>query len=137
MFCMYCLGDLRNATFSPRAKRSRSRWRIFSRSSATAFIRLFSESVASSGMASVSTVAIAATAANTVVITRGFWTLSIRMSSMAVSEIEVDHSAHHEHAHRHPDAAQGQHEAAGRRGPQAPEVWRAGEVDGGTTRERT
>ncbi len=43
--------------------RSRSRWRIFSRSSATAFIRLSSESPASSGIASVKTVAIAAIAA--------------------------------------------------------------------------
>ena len=62
---MYCLGDCRSATFSPRASRSRSRWRIFSRSSATAFMRLPSVSVASSGIASVSTVAIAAIAANT------------------------------------------------------------------------
>src|SRR5437764_1083197 len=59
MVCMYCLGDLRSATFSPRARRSRSRWRSFSRSSATDFMRLDKPSVASSGIASVSTVAIA------------------------------------------------------------------------------
>ena len=48
---MYCLGERRSDTFSPRAIRSRSRWRIFSRSSATDFMRLASESVASSGIA--------------------------------------------------------------------------------------
>ena len=47
--------------------RSRSRWRIFSRSSATAFMRLPSESANSSGIASVKTVATAAMAANTIV----------------------------------------------------------------------
>ena len=62
---MYCFGDCRSETFSfsPRASRSRSRWRIFSRSSATDFMRLSSTSGDSSGMASVSTVATAATAA--------------------------------------------------------------------------
>ena len=43
--------------------RSRSRWRIFSRSTATAFMRLPSESANSSGIANVKTVAIAAMAA--------------------------------------------------------------------------
>ena len=80
---MYCLGERRSAIFSPRASRSRSRWRICSRSSATDFIRLESVSVASSGMASVSTVAIAATAENTIASRRGLETASIRMSSMA------------------------------------------------------
>ena len=42
---MYCLGDLRSAIFSPRASRSRSRCRIFSRSIATDFIRRASVSV--------------------------------------------------------------------------------------------
>ena len=74
---MYCLGDLRSEIFSPRDMRSRSRWRIFSRSSATDFMRLPSESVASSGIASVSTVAIAAIAANTIAALRGL-RLSIR-----------------------------------------------------------
>ena len=57
---MYCLGDWRSETRSrsPRARRSRSRWRILSRSSATDFMRDWSLSVDSSGMASVSTVAI-------------------------------------------------------------------------------
>ena len=61
---MYCLGDCRSATFSfsPRASRSRSRWRIFSRSSATDFMRLSSTFGDSTGIASVSTVATAATA---------------------------------------------------------------------------
>src|SRR5580693_3779722 len=27
--CMYCFGDVRRLAFSPRASRSRSRWRIF------------------------------------------------------------------------------------------------------------
>jgi len=65
-----------------RFSRSRSRWRIFSRSIATAFMRLPSESVASSGIAKVSTVAIAATAANTIAAVRGL-RLSIRKSIMA------------------------------------------------------
>src|SRR5262249_3920739 len=71
---MYCLGVRRSATFSPRAIRSRSRWRIFSRSTATAFMRLPSASLARSGIASVSTVAIAAIAANTIAMLRGFVT---------------------------------------------------------------
>jgi hypothetical protein len=41
-------------------------------------MRLPSESVANSGIASVNTVAIAATAANTIAITRGLETCSIR-----------------------------------------------------------
>ncbi len=60
---MYCLGDCRNVALLPAAIRSRSRWRIFSRSSATAFIRLSSVSADISGIASVSTVAPAAIAA--------------------------------------------------------------------------
>ena len=66
---MYCLGDWRRLTFSfsPRAKRSRSRCRIFSRSTDTAFIRLASALVESSGIASVNTVATAATAASAMV----------------------------------------------------------------------
>ena len=66
---MYCFGDCRSETFSfsPRASRSRSRWRIFSRSSATDFMRLSSTLGDSSGMASVSTVATAATAASSAV----------------------------------------------------------------------
>ncbi len=80
---MYCLGERRNATFSPRESRSRSRWRICSRSSATDFIRWHSESVTKSGMASVITVAIAATAANNIASRRGLETASIRISNMA------------------------------------------------------
>ena len=47
--------------------RSRSRWRIFSRSMATACMRLSSESANTNGIASVNTVAHAAMAANTIV----------------------------------------------------------------------
>ena len=79
---MYCLGAVRRLTFSLRIIRSRSRWRIFSRSSATAFMRLSSVSPASSGMASVRTVAIAATAANTIVRKRVSCSLSMRSSNM-------------------------------------------------------
>ena len=42
---MYIFGDCRSDTLLPCAIRSRSRWRIFSRSSATAFMRLRSVSV--------------------------------------------------------------------------------------------
>src|SRR5262245_16400574 len=125
---MYSLGERRSETFSPRAMRSRSRCRIFSRSMATAFIRLPSESVTNKGMASVITVAIAATAANTIVMVRGLETLSMRMSIMA-SEIEVDHFAHDEDAAGHPAGAACEHETAGGRGPQQLDVEGARNVD--------
>ena len=75
---MNCLGDCRSDTFSPRASRSRSRWRIFSRSIATDFMRLGSGSEASSGIAMVSTVAIAATPARIIATRR----VSCRMEMM-------------------------------------------------------
>ena len=68
---MYCLGDCRNCALLPSARRSRSRWRIFSRSSATAFIRLSRVSVTRYGIAKVSTVAIAAMPAKNIVMTCG------------------------------------------------------------------
>ena len=84
---MYCFGDCRSDTFSPRASRSRSRWRIFSRSIATDFMRLSRQSVASSGIASVSTVATAAMAAK------------IIASSAGVGQVvgdQVDHGVGHQ-----------------------------------------
>ena len=63
--------------------RSRSRWRIFSRSSATAFMRLSSGSANTSGIASVSTVAAAAIAANTIV---NVWTLIAFSSSSIIAD---------------------------------------------------
>ena len=87
---MYCFGDCRSETFSfsPRASRSRSRWRIFSRSSATDFMRLSSTSGDSTGMASVSTVAIAATAASSAVscLTPMPYIESISVQSMDVAQ---------------------------------------------------
>jgi hypothetical protein len=64
---MYALGDCRSVTLLPCARRSRSRSLILSRSKATAFMRIDSVSRANSGIASVSTVAPAAIAANTMV----------------------------------------------------------------------
>jgi len=80
---MYCLGERRSETFGPATKRSRSRWRIFSRSSATAFMRRPRLSPANSGMASVSTVAAAATAAKNIARNRESAIFSIRNSIMA------------------------------------------------------
>src|SRR5262245_60303312 len=115
---MYGLGVRRSTTFSPRASRSRSRWRIFSRSTATDFMRLDSASVTSSGMASVITVATAPMAANTIARKRGSLSFWIRRSIMArTSEVEVDHLAHDEDADRHPDGATEQHRAAHGLGP--------------------
>ena len=79
---MYCLGDVRSVTLSPRASRSRSRCLILSRSIATDFMRFCRLSAASSGMASVSTVAMAATAANSMERNLVSWILSIRSSIM-------------------------------------------------------
>src|SRR5712691_11160339 len=130
MVCMYCLGDLRSVIFSPRASRARSRWRIFSRSVATAFMRRDSESVARSGIAKVKTVATAAMAANTIAIIWGLFTCAMRKSTMApASEIEIDHFAHHHHAHAHPEAASRQHHASGRVGPEQLDVVGAADVD--------
>src|SRR5579859_6250261 len=113
---MYMRGDCRSETL-PCARRSRSRCRIFSRSSATAFMRLFSVSGTSSGMASVSTVAPAATAANTMVRTCGSSSCCKMEPIAAALEIEVDHLAHHQNADAHPGRAAGQHHAAELLGP--------------------
>src|SRR5262245_21116864 len=116
---MYCLGVRRNVTLSaPRASRSRSRWRIFSRSSATDLMRLLKVSGASSGIARVSTVAIAPIAANTIARKRVSLSFSINRSSMApASEIEVDHLAHDENADRHPGGGAHEHHPPHRMGP--------------------
>src|SRR5262245_45557524 len=103
---MYCLGERRRETFWPALRRSRSRWRIFSRSIATAFMRLPRLSPANSGMASVITVDAAAMAANSIARNRVSAIFSIRKSIMTRAlEIEVDHLLHHEHADRHPHRA--------------------------------
>src|SRR6185436_12613114 len=96
---------------------------------ATAFMRLPSESPASSGIAKVSTVATAAMAAKSIARTRVLVRFSAIRLSMAVSEIEVDHLAHHQHADRHPDRAAGQHRPAHWMGPQQFDVCRAGGID--------
>src|SRR3954464_10299803 len=122
ILAMYCFGDERSETFSfsPRARRSRSRWRIFSRSSATDFIRLLSTSGASTGMANVNTVATAATAASSAVscLTPMLYIESTSVHSIGCySEVEVDHLLHHEHAHAHPHGASRHHESTHVRRP--------------------
>src|SRR4051794_87072 len=97
--------------------RSRSRWRILSRSSATAFMRLPSGSANTKGMASVKTVAAAASAAKMIV---RVWTLiefSMRSSMDRGLKVEVDHFFHHHHAREHPEGGGGEHHAAERLGP--------------------
>src|SRR3954447_21403393 len=141
ILAMYCFGDWRSETFSfsPRASRSRSRWRIFSRSSATDFIRLSSTFGESTGIASVSTVATAATAASSAVscLTPMLYIDSISVQSMrCYSEVEVDHLLHHEDAHAHPHGASRHHEAAEVRRPKQFDVIRAGEPDQGADADR-
>src|SRR5271170_5347074 len=133
---MYILGDWRSATLLPCANRSRSRRRIFSRSSATAFIRLPSVSGASSGIASVSTVAPAAMAAK--IIASVLMSINCRISDdiSAPSEVEVDHLAHDENADQHPTAAAGEHHASHRVGPQQLDVSRARDPDQRHHRDR-
>src|SRR5665213_3427066 len=110
--------------------RSRSRARIFSRSIATAFMRLSSESPTSSGIVKVKTVAIAAMAALTIATVLTLIE-SMRRSSIAILhcyeardfphsalEVEIDHFLHHHDAHRHPYDGAGEHHAAERLGPQ-------------------
>src|SRR4051794_31164680 len=140
---MYCLGETRRDTRSPRAIRSRSRWRIFSRSSATDFIRLPRLSPAKSGIASVMTVAMAAMAANTAAIILGSCSFSIRNSTTTCdlqsvrtrilrresSEIEIDHLLHHHHADQHPAGGASHQETSGRMRPQQLDVVRARDVD--------
>src|SRR6185295_18589636 len=130
MRAMYCLGDCRSETFSfsPRASLSRSRWRIFSRSSATDFMRLSSTLGDRTGMASVSTVATAATAANKAVscLTPMLYSQSISVQSIGYfSEVEVDHLLHHENADGHPYGASCDHEAAHIGGPKQFDIVRA------------
>src|ERR1039458_138419 len=140
---MDCFVEGRRLTFCCTcAMRSRSRARIFSRSTATAFMRLPSESASSMGIVKVKTVAIAAMAALTIV---SVLTLieSIRKSSIGILhpyeahgffrkpvstfqdhalEIEIYHILHHHHAHRHPQDGSGEHHAAERLGPQERDV---------------
>src|SRR5438874_10465433 len=126
---MYCFGDCRSATFSrsPRAIRSRSRARIFSRSIATDFMRLPSVSVDKSGMASVITVATAASAANSAVRCLVLCSQSMRSDTIGPrSEVEVDHFFHDHHADGHPHGAAGHHDAAEIAGPKQLDVVRAG-----------
>src|SRR6185437_3639281 len=121
---MDCLAEGRRLTFCAAcAMRSRSRARIFSRSIATAFMRLLSESVSIIGIAIVNTVATAAIAAHAIATIFTFKE-SIKKSSIglvrpyAQLEIEIDHLLHHQKAHRHPDPGGGEHHAAERFGPQ-------------------
>src|SRR5665213_841985 len=126
---MDCLAEGRKLTFCAAcAMRSRSRARIFSRSTATDFMRLVSESVSSIGIVSVNTVAMAATEALTIATDLTLNEL-IRKSSIGplrpypsadlfqALEIEIDHLLHDQHAHRHPDDGRGEHDAAKRLGP--------------------
>src|SRR4051812_3074246 len=127
---MNCLGVWRSCTLSPRASRSRSRCRIFSRSTETAFMRRVRSLRASSGMASVITVAIAAMAANTLAIIFGSWSFSIRNSTMPPRlKIEIDHLLHHEDADHHPHRAACHHQASGLMRPQQLDVTWARDID--------
>src|SRR6266550_893874 len=128
---MYRFGDCRNEILSPRASRSRSRWRIFSRSRATAFIRLDRLSVASRGMASVSTVAVAATAANSIVRKRGSCRRAMSWSIMVTGslEVEVDHFTHYDYPDRHPDERSNHHQLSKRLRPKKLDVGRGSEVN--------
>src|SRR5262245_17662937 len=120
---MYCFGVCRSETLSfSRASRSRSRWRIFSRSVATDFMRLPSVSADRSGMASVITVAIAAMLAS--IIVRNLVSCSLAMMKSITappSEVEIDHLLHDEDADAHPHRATGQHHA--------PELFRPKQFD--------
>src|SRR5689334_9690206 len=101
-----------------------------SRSFATAFMRLLRFSPASSGMTSVYAVALAAIAANSIVMKRGLWIALMRKSNMPhPSEVEIDHFLHHHDADRHPDDAADQHELTGGMGPQQRDVVGGGKVD--------
>src|SRR5450755_3403799 len=144
---MDCFAEGRRLTFCCTcAMRSRSRARIFSRSTATAFMRLSSESPTNIGMANVKTVAIAAMAALTIAMVLTL-SESIKKSSIGILhpcethdlirkpvsafrdhalEIEIDHFLHHQHAHRHPHDGSGEHHAAEWLGPQQRDVVRAG-----------
>src|SRR5581483_10596920 len=134
---MYFLGDLRSAIFSPRARRSRSRCRIFSRSAPTDVISRDNVSGASSGIASVMTVAIAAIAENTIAAIRGLSSCSVRYSNMGPdSEIEVYHFFHDQDAERHPDRAAEHHHAPERFGPKQLDVLWTRNVDEAGHRRR-
>src|SRR5579885_769164 len=130
---MYCFGDWRSATFCfSWFMRSRSRWRIFSRSTATERIRFCSGSANTSGIASVKTVAAAATAASTIVSVWVLIAFSSRVSMAAAdvpSEIEVDHLLHHQHAAGHPEGGSRQHQVAERIGEKQGDVVLAGDID--------
>src|SRR5579885_2931807 len=130
---MYCFGDWRSATFCfSWFMRSRSRWRIFSRSTATERIRFCNGSANTSGIAKVSTVAAAATAASTIVCVWVLIAFSSRLSMAAAgfrSEIEVDHLLHHQHAARHPEGGGRQHQVAERVGEEQGDVVLAGDID--------
>src|SRR5438105_1512894 len=97
---------------------------------ATAFMRLPSVSVTISGIASVITVAIAPTAANSIASKRVSPSVAERSSAMTpASEIEMDHLAHDHDANQHPGAGANQHQAPGRMGPQQLDIVRAGQID--------
>src|SRR6267154_1747283 len=127
---MYWRGDCRKLTLSPRTIRSRSRWRIFSRSIATVFIRWLKLSFASKGIASVSTVAPAATAARTMTRNRGSCSFSSRKPIMMMnSKVEVDHFAHDEETNRHPCRRGHEHEATELLRPKQTDVIGTRQVD--------
>src|SRR5581483_4108421 len=88
-----------------------------------------SGSFTSSGIASVSTVAAAATAAKSMARSVGSCSLSMRKSTMARSEIEVDHLAHHQDADRHPKSRGGEHDFAELLRPKQRDVIGARQID--------
>jgi len=67
---------------------------------------------------------------NAIASRRGLETASITRSKHGItSEIKVDHLAHDHHAHEHPSGGSRQHHAAKRLGPKQLDILRVGDVD--------
>src|SRR5262249_28446567 len=94
-------------------------------------MRLSRASTKTYGIASVNTVAAAATAANSIVSVLTFSAL-IRMSIIDWRlEIEIDHFFHNQYAHRHPDCRSGEHDVARRVGEKQRDVMWGGDINQG------
>src|ERR1700741_5595265 len=92
-------------------------------------MRLSRGSTKTNGIASVNTVAAAATAANSIV---SVLTLSALTRISIIDqrlEIEIDHFFHDQYAHRHPDCRPGQHDMSGRMREKQRDILWAGDID--------
>src|SRR5215831_4105111 len=92
-------------------------------------MRLSRGSTKTNGIASVNTVAAAATAANSIV---SVLTLSALTRTSIIDQrlkIEIDHFFHDQYAHRHPDYRSGQHDVPRRMGEKQRDVLWAGDID--------